>query len=116
MKKLISSFVFAIKGIVVAFHEQRNLKIQAAIAMITIGLGWYFGIARWEWCVILLLIGLVISLELVNSAIENLVNLVTSEWLPLAGKIKDIAAGAVLVMATTALIVGIVIFSKYVIE
>ena len=116
MKKLISSFGFAVRGIVVAFTEQRNLRIQSLMAIAAIGLGWYFRIAGWEWCLVIILIGLVISLELVNSAIENLVNLVTTEWLPLAGKIKDIAAGAVLIISMTSLIVGIIIFGKYVIE
>jgi diacylglycerol kinase len=110
MSKLQHSFGYAIKGILVAFKEQRNLKVHTAIAIIVIVAGFYFSVQSWEWVVLLLCIGIVISLELMNSAIENLVDLVTQERKPLAGKVKDIAAGAVLVVSIAALIIGVIIF------
>jgi diacylglycerol kinase len=83
------------------------------VALVTIGAGFYFGITSWEWCVILITIGLVIALEMVNTAIERLVDLVTRERKPQAGKIKDIAAGAVLVVSVIAVVVGVIVFRKY---
>jgi len=113
MKQLINSFFHAIKGILASFREQRNLKVQSIIALITIGAGFYFSITAIEWVLILMTIGLVIGLEMMNTAVEDLVDLVTSEWKPLAGRVKDVAAGAVLFASIVAVIVGIIIFRKY---
>jgi diacylglycerol kinase len=114
MKKFIRSFFYALKGIRVSLEEQLNLKVQSFVAIITIGAGFYFAITPVEWCLVLLTIGLVIGLEMMNTAIEGLVDLVTTEWKPLAGKVKDMAAGAVLMASIIAVIVGLVIFRKYV--
>jgi diacylglycerol kinase len=114
MNGFLKSFGYAVKGIYIAFREQRNIKIQFLIALITLGAGLYAGITATEWCIILLAFGLVLAMEMMNSAVEDLVNLVTHEWKPLAGKVKDIAAGAVLWTSVMALIIGIIIFWKYV--
>lgn len=113
MKSLYKSFIYALHGIVSGIADQRNLKFQLAIAAVVIGAGFYLSITSIEWCVILLCIAFVIGLELVNTALENLVDLVTLEQNPLAGKIKDIAAGAVLFVSVIALIIGLIIFRKY---
>jgi diacylglycerol kinase len=70
-------------------------------------MGFYFHISEEEWLIILVFIGAVISSELINSSIENLTDLVTKEQLPLAGKVKDISAAAVLVLSFIALIAGL---------
>jgi diacylglycerol kinase len=113
VKAFFKSFSYAVKGILAAVKEQRNLKIHLVVAVLVIALGFYFQITNIEWCILLLTIGLVIGLELINTAIENLVDLVTSERKPLAGKIKDIAAGAVLVAAVIAVVIGVVVFKEY---
>ena len=113
MKAFLQSFVYAIRGIRTSFREQRNLKVQIVVALLTIGAGFYFRITATEWCLILLTIGLVIGLEMINTAIEKTVDLVTTEWHPLAGKAKDMAAGAVLVASVIAVVVGIIVFRKY---
>jgi diacylglycerol kinase len=113
MKKFYNSFLHAARGARAAFSEQLNLKIQLVVAMIATGLGFYFEICFAEWSILLLTIGLVLGLEMVNTALENMVDLVTRERNPLAGKIKDIGAGAVLVASILALIVGWLIFSPY---
>lgn len=113
MIEFIRSFFYALKGIRASLEEQRNLKVQSLVGALTIGAGFYFNITPMEWCVVLLTIGLVIGLEMVNTAIEDLVDLVTTEWKPLAGKIKDMAAGAVLVVSIIAVIIGVIIFRKY---
>ena len=115
MKSFFRSFIYALHGIWSGVADQRNLKFQLAIAVVVIGAGFYVSITSIEWCIILLCIALVIGLELVNTALENLVDLVTIERNPLAGKIKDIAAGAVLVVSVISLIIGLIIFRKYLI-
>lgn len=113
MKKFFKSVLYAVHGLKASLDEQRNLKVQILIALITIGAGFYFDITSIEWCIILLVIGLVIGLEMINTAIESLVDLVTLERKPLAGKIKDIAAGAVLFASIIAIVIGVIIFRKY---
>lgn len=113
MKVFLYGFVYAFRGIVVALREQRNLKVHLAATLAVVSAGLYYPITRIEWCILLLCIALVMGAELINSALEDLVNLVTREHHPLAGKVKDMAAGAVLVAAVMAAIVGAIIFLPY---
>lgn len=113
MNAFLRSFGYAIKGIRASWQEQRNLKVQSIVALITIAAGLYFDIATLEWCLLLFAIALVISLEMVNSAVEHLVDLVTRERSELAGKVKDVAAGAVLFASVMAVIIGVLIFRPY---
>jgi diacylglycerol kinase len=113
MKNFLRSFYYAINGIRLSVLQQRNLKVQLAIALVTFSAGLYFDITLIEWCIILIASSLVIGLEIVNTAIENLVDLVTTEWKPLAGKVKDMAAGAVLTASVFSLVVGVIVFKKY---
>ncbi len=111
--KWIGSFKNAFRGLNKALQEEPNFRIHL-VALIAVCLfGFYFNIMPWEWCVIILASALVISLELVNTAIENLADLVTREQKPLVGKIKDISAAAVLVSAMAAIVLGLIIFTKY---
>lgn len=114
MIKFINSFSYAMNGIKASLHKQVNLKVQLASASLVLAVGFYFNITATEWCIILLVIALVLCLEMVNTAIESLVDLVTTEWKPLAGKVKDIAAGAVLVASFFSLFIGVIVFGKYV--
>lgn len=116
MKRFIRSFIYAIRGIRSAVADQPNLKILIGVALVVIGAGFYFHITSVEWCLVILCIGLVVGLEMINSAIESLVDLVTKVRMPLAGRVKDIAAGAVLVVAIASLVVGIIIFRKYIVQ
>lgn len=112
--KLIKSFGYAIKGIYTATLEQLNIKIHfLAVIIVTIA-GMFFRVTATEWCLIVICYGMVLTAELLNSAIENLVDLVSPEYNPLAGKVKDIAAGAVLVSAAATAVVSIFIFLKYI--
>lgn len=112
---MFKSFGFAIKGIKISLL-QRNFKIQLFMAFLTIVLGFVFKITSTEWCIILLCCGLVLSLEMVNTAIEHLVDLVSPDFNEKAGLIKDVSAGAVLVAAILSAITGLVIYYKYIIE
>jgi len=113
IRDFLKSFIYAIHGLWSGIADQRNLKFQFGVAVIVVGAGFYLSITAIEWCIILLCIGMVIGLELVNTALENLVDLVTLERKPLAGKIKDIAAGAVLIVSILSVIIGVIIFRKY---
>ena len=109
MKRFFAGFGFAGKGIALAFRGQLNLKVQAAIAIAVAVLGLVFGLTALEWACLLLAMGLVLSLEIANTAIEKVVDLVSREHHPVAGQVKDIAAGAVLAASIIAAIVGLLI-------
>ncbi|MDQ2658416.1 MAG: diacylglycerol kinase family protein, partial [Bacteroidota bacterium] len=89
------------------------LKIHLVVAITVVAAGFYFDITNVEWCIVLITIALVISLEMINSSLENIADLASPEYHPLAGKAKDIAAGAVLFAAVVAVIVGVLVFLKY---
>lgn len=106
----ISSVKNALKGLKVAFLEQRNLRIQALVALFTISLGIWLKITRMEWAIIFTCVGLVMGLELLNSAMEVLLKKLHPEKDAAIGKAKDIAAGAVLLASLCSVIAGLWIF------
>lgn len=110
---LLSSFSYAIAGIRTAIIQERNIRIHLSISLIVIIFGFFFSISALEWIIILLSIGGMISLEIMNSAIERLVDLVTLDFHPLAKQAKDLAAGAVFSFAIISVIIGIIIFGPY---
>lgn len=114
-KKQLKSFTFAWKGILTCAGHEQNITFHLIAAIIVLAAGFCFGISRTEWMVVMLCIGTVIAAELFNSAIERLVDMVSPEWKKIAGEVKDIAAGAVLVTAIAAAIVGMIVFLPYVI-
>jgi len=110
LKKRTLSFKYAFNGIYTAIKTQANIRIHLFAAAIVIFLGFYFSISTIEWFLVVISMGLVISAELFNSAIETLADHVSSEKNERVGKIKDMAAGAVLVCAMAAAIIGVLIF------
>ena len=110
MKKLIESFKYAIEGIYTGIQEEKNMKIHIFIMILVIILGIMLRISKIEWIICIILFGNVISLELINTAIENAVDLITKENNPKAKIAKDTAAGAVLIMAISSAIIGLAIF------
>ncbi|WP_147532397.1 diacylglycerol kinase family protein [Bacillus marasmi] len=116
IQKVFKSFSYAITGLAHATKRERNLRIHLTITVLVCILGFYFSISVTKWLIILLAIGGVISLELVNTALERVVDLVTSDYQPLAKQAKDVAAGAVLVYAIIAVIIGILIFLPEIIQ
>lgn len=115
MKRLIDSFSYAFRGLGVALAGQRNMKIHITAALIVLAAGLRFEITAVEWCLVATAIGIVMAAELFNTAIEHLVDLVSPERNVLAGKVRDIAAGAVLVTALMAIVTGVLIFGKYIV-
>ncbi len=112
-KKQIRSFGYAWKGIRCVMGKEQNLSFHLIATLCAVTGGVFFSITRMEWIAVILCIGMVIGAELFNSAIERIVDLVSPQRHPLAGQIKDIAAGAVLICALTALIIGLIIFIPY---
>jgi diacylglycerol kinase len=104
------SLGFAIAGVRHAFRSQRNLRIHGVIAGVVIIAALVLRISRAEWAVVVSLIALVIGLELLNTAIEALVDLSSPTSHPLAKIAKDTAAGAILLVALGSLAVGLIIF------
>jgi diacylglycerol kinase len=105
-----ASFGYAFEGLRYAWRTQRHLRIHASLAILAIGLGLALTITASEWAALLTVITLVLALELLNTVIEAVVDLVTSEFRPNAKIAKDVAAGAVLLAAAGATAVGAAIF------
>jgi diacylglycerol kinase (ATP) len=114
ISRFVKSFGFAMRGFRFSLHEQLNIKIQLVTAIAVVALGLICEITRIEWVVVLLCIALVISLEMINTAMEDLVDMVEPDYNSVAGKIKDIAAAAVLFASIIAFVIGLIIFLPYV--
>jgi undecaprenol kinase len=112
--KLIHSFQYAFYGIWICIRKERNMQIHCCAAIFVVLAGLYFHIQTNEWLILCLTIGGVISLELVNTAVEKAVDLVTGEYHPLAKLAKDAAAGAVLFFSCIAVLIGMIIFLPYI--
>lgn len=104
------SFSFAFEGIKTAFKEEPNFKIHTALGVLALILAFFLGFSRVEWLILLFTISLVLILELINTALESMVNLVSPEIKPEAKIAKDVAASAVLISAILSILVGIVLF------
>ena len=115
-KKLINSFKYAIEGFISSFKTERNMKIHILAMIVVIALGFFFRLDKVEWCFIIIAIASVISAELFNTAIETVVDMVSPERNPKAKLVKDIAAGAVFIVAIGSAIIGFIIFGPKIIN
>ena len=110
-RELIASLEFALTGIFTAFKEERNMRKHTLSAILAIVAGFLFGISVTEWLFLLLSVSLVIAFEIMNSALENVVDLASDyHFSMLAKNAKDMAAGAVLVISGFAFVTGLIIF------
>lgn len=107
---LYRSFGYAFQGIFTCVRKERNMKIHCVAAVLVVIAGVILKISAIEWCICMVLFGLVMALEHVNTAVEAVVDMVTEEYHPLAKVAKDTAAGAVLIAAIMAAIAGGIIF------
>jgi diacylglycerol kinase len=112
MKTFLNSVGFALNGIRLAWAG-KNFRIQCIIGIVVITSGIMFRITIYEWLWVITMTGLVLAAEMFNSAIENIVNFISPDFHPLAGKIKDISAGAVLILSLTSIVTGLIIFVPY---
>ncbi|NMC47220.1 MAG: diacylglycerol kinase family protein [Chloroflexi bacterium] len=104
------SFQFAFDGFLYALQTQRNLRIQLIVAIVVITLSTFLPMNAIEWALLFLLIALVIVAEILNTAIEKTIDLIVTEYNPLAKTVKDLSAAAVLFIALTAVVVGLFIY------
>ncbi|TCD46073.1 diacylglycerol kinase family protein [Streptococcus sp. X16XC17] len=110
-RDLVASMEFAVTGLFTAFKEERNMKKHALSAVLVVLAGLIFRVNVIEWLFLLLSISLVIAFEIINSAVENVVDLASNyHFSMLAKNAKDMAAGAVLFVSGFALLVGLIIF------
>lgn len=110
MNYFLKGFVYAFNGLVVFFRHERNGRLQLVLAVVVVLLGLLFSVSTWEWIILLVCIASVLSLEMINSAIEKLCNLVHPKYHPAVKVIKDISAGAVLWASVISGIIGVIIF------
>lgn len=110
MKSEIKSFTYAWKGIIYAIRSEKHMRFHLLAAFLVAVAGWFFNVNYIEWCLIITTIGAVIAAEIFNTAFEQLVNLVSPQQHVIAGKVKDLAAGAVLVISIAAILIGLIIF------
>jgi diacylglycerol kinase (ATP) len=108
---LIDSFNFAIEGLIHVLRTHRNMRIHFAVAIAVLVAAVWKGVNRFELIALLLAITFVLVAEMINSAIEQAIDLATTSFDPLAKLAKDIAAGAVLIAAINAVAVGYLVFS-----
>ncbi|MDB2657304.1 diacylglycerol kinase family protein [Crocinitomicaceae bacterium] len=110
---MIDSFRNAFRGIFLLLRTERNFQIHFAALAVVIAAGLYFDITRGEWAMVLVMSAVIFGLEGLNSAVEKLCDEVTMERKESIRNIKDVAAGAVLVAALIAVIVGVIVFYPY---
>ena len=114
MNSFFKAFTYAFTGIKLSF-SQRNMRVMAACALLTIIAGFVLQINSTDWCIILGCIGMVLALETMNTAIEHFVDMVEPNYNPKAGAVKDLSAGAVFLFSLIAAGIGLIVFSKYII-
>lgn len=115
MRRFIIRVQYALQGWVAFFSKEKHGQIQALVAVLVITGGFYFSISKTEWLVVLGCIGMVLSLEMVNTAIEKLADQTHPGHHPQIGLVKDVSAGAVLWASLISVIIGAVIFLPLVI-
>jgi diacylglycerol kinase len=106
---MLKAIRIALRGIAVAWLQERHMKLHSLAALALAVLAWFAGVDALSWAILLLCVGLVVSLELLNSALERLSNRVTMERDPLIRDAKDMSAAAVLAASLIAAIVGIIV-------
>lgn len=111
-----ASLKHAMRGIWVVFRSERNFRIQTAMTVLILCAGFILGVRLWEYILLILLCASVLVLELFNSVIERIADGLKPRLQPIVRDIKDLMAGAVLLVATTAAVVGVLIFLPYIVE
>lgn len=110
ISKRLESFKYAFNGLRILIKEEHNARIHLFATICVIIVGLFFNISMNEWIGVIFSIGLVISLEIINSSIENIADFISPEKHEMIKKIKDLSASGVLISAITALIIGLIIF------
>jgi len=109
----LKSMVFALKGAFKLITTEHSVMVQSSLAVLMTITGFYFGINRMEWMMQILVFGLVLSIEGLNTAVEKIADFIHPNYHERIGFIKDIAAGAVFFAALTAIVIGCIIYFPY---
>ncbi len=109
-RQLLLSFHYALLGLADAWKNERNMKIHTIATMVAVAAAFVLGFERWEWLFMLSAVFLVLTMEMLNTALERVVDLFTMEFHPLARLAKNAAAGAALLAAIYAMAVAVIIF------
>jgi diacylglycerol kinase (ATP) len=109
------SFRYAANGVWLTLKTQHNAWVHAGATLAVVSAGFVLGISRSDWCVLVLACAAVWTAEALNTAFEYLADATTKEFDPLIGRAKDVAAGAVLITAIAAVIVGALVFTPYIV-
>ena len=115
-KSLASSFSAAFRGVWLIFRTERNARIHLAAAILVTSAGFFFGISKTDWIIVLLLFAMVITAEMINTAIEKLADVAEPGFSNKVRDLKDISAGAVLWTSMVSVIIGIIIFAPEFLE
>lgn len=110
------SFVYAVRGVRLMLATQHSAWLHALATALTVAIGLYLGIDRNEWCWVALAIMAVWTAEAMNTAVELLADVTSPNYHPLIGRAKDVAAGAVLISAIGAVVIGLLVFGPHVLE
>ena len=110
MRALLKSFVYAFRGILAAVKTQRNMRIHLTAVVYVTAFSFFYDFTRTEYALLALTFGAVISCEMINTAVEAAVDISSPDYSEKAGFAKDVAAGAVLVAAVLAVVVGVLLF------
>lgn len=113
IKKHLVSYVYAMRGIWLAFRHERNMSFHSIAALTVLTVNYLLGVSRSEWIITLMLIGIVWMAEIFNTAIEKLADRVTQDRDPMIGQVKDLAAGAVLIICIVAVVCALIIYGPY---
>ncbi len=116
MSRLVNSFTYAFKGIYFYITSKGNVRIHLLATVFVVGMGCWLHVSLKQWVLLVVAIGMVHAAEAFNTAIEEIVNFISPQQHPSAGKIKDLAAGAVLITAITSAIIGVLIFTPLLIQ
>lgn len=107
---LLKSFGYAFSGIWHCLKMERNYKIHAFIALCVCVLAWYYQFNRYQWGILIITVMSILVLEMINTAFELVVDMLSPEFHPTAKIIKDVAAGSVLVASIAAFVIGVLLF------
>jgi diacylglycerol kinase len=116
IRKTVTSFVYALNGLKIMIREEPNSRIHLFAAICTTIAGILFKVSLNEWIALVFAMGFVISLEIVNSAIENIADFISPGKDDMIKKVKDLSAAGVLISAITALIIGLIVFLPKIVQ
>lgn len=114
--RLLKSFTYALRGLFKVFREEQNLRVQTLAGILALVLAWSFGLTRLEWLILIIVICLVILMEVVNSAVERITDVLKPRINNYVKEIKDIMAAAVMLAAMVAVITGLILFIPHIID